>query len=485
MSMSISSSPLIQIEPHDPKIRETFHASCRKKSVCERLTGLFKLPLYPITTSYNFLRNTAQIAIRSRVYQACSQGFTKKMDGNRLEKSRECLRQLGGQTVLLYAEDGNPIEGMFIDVDNFRRQIISLGGQFLVRSDGKYVLRSYDQELSDSLQETFKFKGSNVSCPQMLDLDTVFEVELPFHGGGVKSIDCGKQVQILTQGNACIFEMDRKKIGSVLLSGQSCIAFNLRGTGRSHGSPNENGSYLDIETVCQYLNHKGFGDNQILVNGYCLGAGLAVDLAARRKVHLILDRPFAKIGDVIGNVIKEQAIVFLKIPKKGIRRYVLDILADDVIPEGVNRFLISYNNAKKIRTVRGPICYIHSNIDNVIPKKSREKFKQAVQRLPNATIQISDFFGHCDDWDPSTNQVFLTHLQTFDAGRKYLLNKPAPRIALYPLIRLRKEAKIKAFSNKAEAAVVTGAAIQAGPIGAAAAFSAIEGVKSLAAKNKS
>jgi len=275
------------------------------------------------------------------------------MDGTRLENSRQRLREIGGQTVLIRAEDGNLMEGMYFDVENFRRAIVERGGQFLVRDDGKYVLRSYDPDLTKLLRESFDLEGQEVSYPEMLGFEYAFEIELDYDAR-FSPTGHEKRAAILTQGNAGLFEMDRADVVKTLLSGQSCMVFNLRGTGRSHGTPNEARSYQDIEAVCQFLNAKGFPDSKITVHGYCLGSGMAVDLASRRRVDLVLDRTFAKIGDVMADTVKDQADEYFE-ALPGISKRLLNLFIESVVPRGANWLVMSYDNASKIKHVRGSI----------------------------------------------------------------------------------------------------------------------------------
>ncbi|HSX38944.1 MAG TPA: alpha/beta fold hydrolase [Chlamydiales bacterium] len=237
-----------------------------------------------------------------------------------------------------------------------------------------------------------------------------------------KATNIEKQVSILTQGSGGIFEMTRKKIAPVLMSGQSCMVFNIRGTGRSQGIPDEQKTYRDIEAVCQFLNFKGFSDHQINVNGYCLGSGLAVDLASRRPVHLILDRPFAKIGDVMSSIVKQASHPF--------HRGNLDSVIDYTIPAGANWWVMSYDNVAKLPYVRGSICLIESGKDELIPFTSREKIKAIVAKMPNSMIRSSREFGHTDlFWDEETDAVFLNHLSDHRISRMHMLTPLPPQFA--------------------------------------------------------
>lgn len=465
-------TPLYPINPTDPMIRETYYAKWGERPSLERRKYYREIPILPFTKAYQIFRSLAQIPLRPLVYYASSEQFKQTKDEVRLERSREHLRSIGGQTVLLMPEGGDWIEAMYFDVDHFRQAIVQQGGQFLVNSEGEYVLRVYEDALGDLLRDAFWLRGK---CKYSADIEEYFsEFLLPAYGKGMPRTTETRQALILTQGNACIFEMNREPIISSLLSGQSCIVFNLEGTGRSHGNPDEQRSYADIEAVCQFLHSKGFTDSQITVKGYCLGSGMAVDLASRRPVHLILDRSFAKIGDITVATAKRLAFQYLNLSEKdqGFTTSALNSVVETVVPFAVNWGVISYDNSSKIQKVRGSICYIHSNRDEVIPEKSRENLRRAVEKMPRSTVHSSNDFKHNDDWDWETKHRFFTHLSDWRLIREHAPTPFLFRIALLGAVREQRR-KERARASKIAlgiTAAASGAAISAGPaLGVAAA----------------
>jgi len=76
--------------------------------------------------------------------------------------------------------------------------------------------------------------------------------------------------------------------------GFSVFAYDYRGYGLSDGSPSERHVYADIDGAYDYLTGKlGVAPETIVAYGRSLGAGAAVDLAARRLVGgVILESPF-------------------------------------------------------------------------------------------------------------------------------------------------------------------------------------------------
>jgi hypothetical protein len=76
--------------------------------------------------------------------------------------------------------------------------------------------------------------------------------------------------------------------------------FGYRGYGRSEGSPNENGVYLDALAAYDYLASRPDIDrNKIVLFGRSLGGSVAVDLATKRPcAGLILESTFTSAQDM-------------------------------------------------------------------------------------------------------------------------------------------------------------------------------------------
>lgn len=459
--MSAISATISPLDLRSPDIHETF--STRRKPCCTRvLYAVASAPLSVAQGAYTLTRKLVQKAIRKYVYYASSDAFKAKMDAARIDLSRQAMREFGGKTVAIQTKDGDWIEGMFFDAEDFKRAIVQAGGRFIVTASGEQLIRSYDDRLTKALKAGLKLDGTYVDDPHVDD-DLVFQVKLPPATLVEPSIS-RKQVMILTQGNGGIFEMDRAHIGETLLTGQSCMVFNLRGTGRSHGAPNENRTYEDIDAVYQFLRSKGFAPSQIGVKGYCLGAGLAVELATRHPVHLILDRPFSRIGDIVGDIAADLATEYMKTDPKTLKGRILRGLVTRLVATGTDTFAISYNNASKIHRVQGSILFIHSDVDEVIPERSREIIQAAVRKHPRATIHTSDKFGHNHFWDEATDRFHLQHLKRGGLFRRYPNTAVPLHVSLARLEKAEREKRQQAL----RASVVAGGLVAVGPAGASA-----------------
>jgi pimeloyl-ACP methyl ester carboxylesterase len=378
--------------------------------------GIIRSPILALTSLSRSAKSLLQKPFADHIFRASSPDFKKEMDVERLEHSRERLREIGGETVVIETKNGAHIEGMYIDILKFKEAIWKFGGQFTVNEEGKLILRSFSSDLNTILTDTLRLKLVQNSSPEYPD--PVFEAILPLaHLDPHLSIE-EKQVTILTHGNGTIFEMNRSRIGSILMSGHSCIVFNIQGTGRSHGAPTEENTYADVESIYYFLRSKGYNDTQITVLGHCLGSGLAAELAARYPVHLVLDRPFAKLGDPMSAFAVREAIKKLKVdPNSRSVSFARKIL-ETVLPNAINWALISYDNHSKMGRVRGSICYIHSEIDQVIPKYSQDQMKEKMIAR-GGMVKTSDQFDHNDFWDAETLEQYQKHQRTHNTFRSF------------------------------------------------------------------
>ena len=119
--------------------------------------------------------------------------------------------------------------------------------------------------------------------------------------------------------------------------GFSVFAYDYRGYGLSDGTPSERGVYADIDGAYDYLTRQlQVPPQRIIAYGRSLGAGAAVDLAARRPVGgLILESPFLSAFRVMTRV--------------------------PLFP--FDRF----RNADKIGRVRCPLLVMHGEEDEIVP----------------------------------------------------------------------------------------------------------------------
>ncbi len=357
-----------------------------------------------ISTVHDLLRNAIVSPIKNLIFYASSTKFSDDLNHARLEESREFLRSIGGETVILKNPDGTLIEGMYLDVKQFKQRLVESDIQFEYKKNALnqnvQIIRAFSRRAHNILDKLkIEYRGKL----------TYSEAELPRDGQPVERIDRSTPgVTILTLGNASIFEFDRPRIAEVLLSGQNCMAFNIRSTGRSEGTISEKGTYEDIESVYQFLRTKGFKNNQITVWGYCLGGGYASELAARhRGVNLTLDRSYQRVGDIAGKVICKQIFqgktLLWGIPEKIIYK---------TISQFTNVFFIGYDNESRIKRVQGQVCILEATEDDLIPMGSAEKLERSsLQAKRQSRIQLLGA-GHNDSWTSQGQIEYSSHLRT-------------------------------------------------------------------------
>ena len=119
--------------------------------------------------------------------------------------------------------------------------------------------------------------------------------------------------------------------------GFSVFAYDYRGYGLSEGRPSEPNVYADIDAAYEYLTRElRVPPARIILYGRSLGAGAAVDLAARKVVGgLVLESPFLTAFRVMTRV--------------------------PLFP------FDKFRNVDKIGRVRCPVLIMHGEADEIVP----------------------------------------------------------------------------------------------------------------------
>ncbi|MFP4034815.1 MAG: alpha/beta hydrolase [Desulfovermiculus sp.] len=148
----------------------------------------------------------------------------------------------------------------------------------------------------------------------------------------------------------------------------SAVIFDYRGFGRSSGSPDETGSYLDGEAVWNHLVHsRGYTGRDIIIWGKSLGGGIAAYLASQHQDcrALVLEATFTSVPDVARRM-------FPFLPVKWIIRH-------------------EYPVHRHVSRVDSPVLVMHSPKDETIPYRlGRRVFEAATE--PKTFVQLSG--GH-------------------------------------------------------------------------------------------
>ena len=123
----------------------------------------------------------------------------------------------------------------------------------------------------------------------------------------------------------------------------SVLALDYRGYGRSEGKPTEQGILLDARAARKWLAEKeGIAEPDVILMGYSLGGGVAVDLAATDGARgLVLSNTFTSLPDV----------------------------AQHHLPWLPMHALMSMqlNSLEKIKAYNGPLLLSHGDADEVVP----------------------------------------------------------------------------------------------------------------------
>lgn len=158
-----------------------------------------------------------------------------------------------------------------------------------------------------------------------------------------------EQVLLFFHGNAGNISHRRESIEIFQRLGLNVFIIDYRGYGRSNGTPDEKGFYLDARAAWQYLtNEKRFKPENIVIFGRSLGGAVAVNLAA--DVHargLILESTMSSAREFAREV-------FRILSRLVVIRY-------------------DFNTLQHIQQVNYPVLVLHSPDDEIMPFHLGEK----------------------------------------------------------------------------------------------------------------
>lgn len=150
----------------------------------------------------------------------------------------------------------------------------------------------------------------------------------------------GQPIFLFFDGNAGRPQIWEGRWRRITESGAGFLAVYYRGYSGSTGSPSEQGLRLDARAGYDWLIAQGYTPDDIVIHGFSLGSGVAVQLAADRPARaLILEAPFTGVDDVAASHFS-------------FARY---LIRDD------------WRSRDYIDRVEMPVLIVHGDADSVIP----------------------------------------------------------------------------------------------------------------------
>lgn len=167
--------------------------------------------------------------------------------------------------------------------------------------------------------------------------------------------------------------------------GLSAFIIDYRGYGKSEGSPDEKGTYLDAEAAWKYLTVvRKIKPQDIIIFGRSLGGPIAARLAVKVNARaLILESTFTTIKDIVTQLY----------PYLPIRRF----------------FKFEYSTIDYLKKVDSPVLIIHSSEDDYIPFSHAMKLYSAANR----SRQLLKIKGlHHDNYIKS-EEIYISGIKSF------------------------------------------------------------------------
>lgn len=195
-----------------------------------------------------------------------------------------------------------------------------------------------------------------------------------------------RAVALVCHGNAgCIAGLQESLVRLNQRHELAVMAFDYRGFGRSEGKPSEDGLLADARAARDWLaNRTGTSREDIVLMGYSLGGGVAVDLAAKDGARGLV------LWSTFSNLPQTAAHHFSWLPTNLLMTQRFDSLA-------------------KIENYHGPLLQSHGNADTIIPFELGKRLHQK-HSGPKQFITISGA-GHLDADSEEYQLVLAQFLQ--------------------------------------------------------------------------
>jgi fermentation-respiration switch protein FrsA (DUF1100 family) len=200
----------------------------------------------------------------------------------------------------------------------------------------------------------------------------------------------GQPTLLYFHGNGGALELRAGRIARYLDRGRGIFMMSYRGYSGSTGSPSEPKNVADAKLAYEALVADGVSPDDIILYGESLGTGVAIEVAAEKKVAgVILDSPFTSI-------VERAAQLYPWLPVR--------LLLQD-----------RYESIQRIRDVHAPLFILHGEADNIVPvEMGRELYEAAnepkeIKTLPGA--------GHADHNDFGSFEIINRWIDRLRAAR--------------------------------------------------------------------
>lgn len=181
----------------------------------------------------------------------------------------------------------------------------------------------------------------------------------------------GQPTLLYFHGNAGSLATRSERIRKYMNRGRGMYVMSYRGYSGSTGTPSEVANVADAKRAYEDLVSLGVDAQDIVIYGESLGSGIAVQVAAEKKIAgLILDAPYTSIVN----------LAVAAYPWLPVRRMLLD----------------RYESEKFMGQVLAPLLIVHGEKDETIPVS----MGRALYALANEPKRIVTFpnAGHADHW---------------------------------------------------------------------------------------
>ncbi len=188
----------------------------------------------------------------------------------------------------------------------------------------------------------------------------------------------GKPTLLYFHGNAGGLAMRAERIRDYMAEGWGVYMLSWRGYSGSTGSATEANNVADAGLAYDALLREGVAPRSIVAFGESLGSGIAVRLAAERKVAgIVLDAPYTSIVELA-------AATYPFLP---VRALLID----------------RYETTKYIARVKVPLLILHGELDRVVPVAMGRE----LARLANEPKRLVTFpdGGHTVDGDAAIDAM--------------------------------------------------------------------------------